>query len=97
MSFKLERLQDMPALHLSFSDDVVFADIMLEMSDAVFNALEQETHPIYYIIDGQNLKMTFNDILNSVQYGTKTGHSNFKHRNIKQLIFVSNSKMIATV
>jgi hypothetical protein len=97
MSYKLERLSDLPVLHLSFAEDVQFAEFVERFSDDVFNALEKESRAVYYLIDVRNLKLSFNDILNGVQLGTKSGHSNLRHRNIKQVIVISQSKAIATV
>jgi hypothetical protein len=96
MSYKLERLQDLPVLLLEF-DDVAFEDLPMEKAlDEVFAALEAEQSPIYHIVDTRNLRMTFNDILNSIQIGTKGGKAALKHRNVRQLVVISESKAVAT-
>jgi hypothetical protein len=97
MSYKLERLQDLPVLLLEFEGDAAFEELPLENAlNEVFAALEAEQSPIYHIVDMRHLKMTFNDILNSIQIGTKGGKATLKHRNVRQLIVISESKAVAT-
>jgi hypothetical protein len=96
MSYKIERLQDLPALLLSFSDDVSFLVSMGDASEEFHKILEAAETPLYCIVDFRKVQMSFNDIMAGVQHGTK-GSQNMKHRNNKQLIILSESKAIATV
>ena len=96
MSYKIERLEALPALLLSFSDDVSFIVSMGDASEEFHEILEAAETPLYCIVDFRNVQMSFNDIMAGVQHGTK-GSQNMKHPNNKQLIILSESKAIATV
>lgn len=95
MSYKITVYQDLPVLLLEF-DDTSFEELPMEAAlDEVYNALETAQTPLYHIVDTRNLRMTFNDIINSIQIGIKGGKATLKHPNLRQLIVISQSKAIA--
>jgi hypothetical protein len=96
MAYKLELLADLPVLLLEFGDDSAFEDLPMEKAlDEVYDALETAQSPLYHIVDTRNLKMTFNDIITSIQIGVKGGKATLKHPNLRQLIVISQSKAVA--
>lgn len=96
MSYTIKHFEDLPALLLSFNDDVPFTEAMANASDEFRTILDAAEQPLYCIVDFRNVKMSFNDIMAGVQHGTKSSQ-NMKHRNNKQLIVLSESKAIASV
>lgn len=97
MGYILERLTDMPALMLSYEEGFVFADEMEALNNKIFDLLEAEASPIYLIIDSENLKLSFNDIMAGIQQATRSSKPSFNHKNVKQLIVITQSRTFSAV
>ena len=63
MSYTIERLEGLPALLLSFGDDVSFIVSMGTASEEFHVILEAAETPLYCIADFRNVQMSFNDIM----------------------------------
>ena len=96
MSYQVERLQDLPAIMAKFDEDDILSEILEHLIEKVFAIFEASEEPLYYITDVRNLKMSFNDIMSSLQYTTRGSQAILKHPNMKQLVVISESKAIAT-
>src|SRR5688572_32123927 len=97
MSYKLEMLEDLPVLFVSFEEAANLGEFMTELSNKAFDIFESLNSPVYYIVDMRNAKIDFNDILIGVQQSTKGSRALLLHPNLKQLVIITQSKAIATV
>jgi hypothetical protein len=96
MTYQVERLQDLPALLVKFDEDDIVSEIIEKLIEKVFAIFEASEEPLYYITDARKLKMSFNDIMSSLQYTTRGSQAILKHPKMKQLVVISESKAIAT-
>lgn len=97
MSYRIEHMADLPVVFVSFDEDFDFGRDIPLLDKEVRVLLDSLTSPVYYIIDTRNMKMTFNDIMEGVQLGTRGEKPTLLHPTIKQNIFITTSKAISMV
>jgi hypothetical protein len=64
-------------------------------SERMLELLDSSNQPLYLIIDVTNVKINFSDLITGMAALTKSNRAVFKHPNIKQIIVVTTSDMLA--
>jgi hypothetical protein len=68
---------------------------MIPDSERVTKLLDSSQQPLYLIVDLTDVKLNFSDLVASMATATKGGKAVLRHPNIKQIIAVTTSDLLA--
>lgn len=88
MSSTIKMMENDTALVVSLGDDFDFAKEGEEHVAQITNILDQQTEPIYYIVDVRKLDVTFDDMLALINRVARGENALLHHPNIKEIINV---------
>ncbi len=94
MTYKIERFNDLPMILSNWDADFSVGNDLVTYNTELATMLDAETHPVYHIVDMREVKMTFTDVMSAIQIGIKGEQATANHRNIKQIVVVTHSRMI---
>jgi hypothetical protein len=94
MSINIEKLPDEPIVIEKFDRDFNFKTQARESIESVLKTLDQQSEPVFYIIDAAEASISLDDIIASASLATKQ-FSLFKHPNIRETLLVTQSQFTA--
>ncbi len=94
MSIKIEKLPDEPIIVEHVDVDFSFKTEATQSIEMALNALDQQSEPVFYIIDATEARMSLDDIIASASLVTKQ-FALFKHQNIRETLLVTQSHVTA--
>lgn len=94
MSIKIEKLPNEPIIVEHVDTEFSFKTEANESIQIALSALDQQSEPVFYIIDATDAKMSLDDIIASASLVTKQ-FALFKHKNIRETLLVTQSHFTA--
>ncbi len=94
MSIKIEKLPDEPILVEHVDKEFSLKNEGSQTVEQALGALDQQTEPVFYIIDATEARMSLDDIIASASLVTKQ-FALFKHAKIRETILVTQSQFTA--
>lgn len=93
--FTVEKLENFPALLATWLPDFEFGKHAQNYSVSVQNALNEQTDPVFYIMDmTPNDKMSFQELIEGSSMAARGSNPNFHHPMVQGVLLVT--KNIAT-
>jgi hypothetical protein len=93
MSVKVELLPGEPILLQTPSEDYDYKIDGIPAMDQTLEILDQQTKPVFYIIDMLKMTLSLDDMITAVSQATRQ-RALFQHPNIIENLFVTQSRMI---
>lgn len=95
MSFETSLLPGEPIILMKLHSTFSVAKDTAASNASLLELLETANEPLYLVIDVTELKISFSDMVGGMATLTKGEMAVFKHPNLKQIVAVTTSDMIA--
>jgi len=94
MSYTIQLLNEEGILLGRWNEDFSFQDEIRVYNDEMYSLLESLTAPVYFVHEFANPGLSMQDIMKGASIATREEKSTFQHPMIKQIIFVTTSKVM---
>ncbi|MBZ0277216.1 MAG: hypothetical protein K8I60_13795 [Anaerolineae bacterium] len=94
-NYSIEVRTDVPVLVSKWLASFNFKQDVMNYSNEVKVILDARTEPLYYLLDFREyLDFSIDDIVMAAQLAARSGNSNFHHRMVNFVIFVSSDPLL---
>ena len=95
MSYKIELLAGENILLGRWNEDFVFQDEIEVYNRETLNLLNSLKTPVYFVHEFGNPGLSMQDIISGASIATKSEESTFRHKMIKQVIFITTNPALS--
>jgi hypothetical protein len=88
-TYTIQYRPSLPAIIASCTEEFTFENDFFAYRAEIADLLASLLNPVYYVMDMLKLNFDFGEITTSVNIATRIDHPNFRHPNVRQVIFVS--------